>query len=312
MAGKISQYPSSITTLESGDLFDVSEFLNPGYESKSLDWDDLLTNLNSQLTFANIYTTDGTTTGQRTIGIGTNDLVFGSTGDTNLLRFDATSDRIGIGIAAPTEKLQVNGNTYTTGQGSFGTGINPNSHLQVTASGKIVGIAGISNAITTNNGAAIRGTANSTSAIEVYGVDGSAAGTNATGGRTGVRGNAITTGSRNHVGGKFVGNNGTNQNIGVRGTTGNGTTGTIIRGVLGESLYQGASDAYGGYFSSQGAGTTNIGLYATANTATNNYAAIFDNGNVGIGTSTPTQKLEIVGGVRVDASITNALFVFIL
>jgi len=60
---------------------------------------------------------------------------------------------VGIGTSTPTEKLEVNGNTYTTGQGSFGTGINPNSHLQVTASGKIVGIAGISNAITTNNGA---------------------------------------------------------------------------------------------------------------------------------------------------------------
>jgi hypothetical protein len=65
MAGKISQYPSAITTLASGDLFDVSEFLNPGYESKKLDWDDLLTNLNSQITFENIYTTDGTTTGER-------------------------------------------------------------------------------------------------------------------------------------------------------------------------------------------------------------------------------------------------------
>ncbi len=109
MAGRISEYPSSITTLESGDLFDVSEFLNPGYESKKLDWDDLLTNLNSQLTFANIYTTDGTTTGQRTIGIGTNDLIFGSTGDANLLRFDATSDRLGIGTAAPLKKLDVVG-----------------------------------------------------------------------------------------------------------------------------------------------------------------------------------------------------------
>ena len=106
MAGRISEYPSAITTLASGDLFDVSEFLNPGYESKKLDWDDLLTNLNSQLTFANIYTTDGTTTGQRTISIGTNDLIFGSTGDTNLLRFDAASNRIGIGTPTPTQKKE--------------------------------------------------------------------------------------------------------------------------------------------------------------------------------------------------------------
>ena len=124
MAGKISQYPSSITTLESGDLFDVSEFLNPGYESKKLDWSTLLTELNSQITFENIYTTDGTTTGQRTISIGTNDLIFGSTGDVDLLRFDATADRIGIGIAAPSEKLHVNGNSQLAGQLSVNDNVN--------------------------------------------------------------------------------------------------------------------------------------------------------------------------------------------
>lgn len=103
MAGKISQYPSSITTLESGDLFDVSEFLNPGYESKKLDWDDLLTNLNSQLTFQNFATNDLTLTGNRVHDLGVNDLTFGSTGDANLMKFETTNDRIGIGTATPTE-----------------------------------------------------------------------------------------------------------------------------------------------------------------------------------------------------------------
>jgi hypothetical protein len=40
---------------------------------------------------------------------------------------------------------------------------------------------------------------------------------------------------------------------------------------------------YAGYFSKTGASTTNVGLYAQASGATNNYAAIFENGNVGIG-----------------------------
>ncbi|MFA5772897.1 MAG: NYN domain-containing protein, partial [Thermoplasmata archaeon] len=52
---------------------------------------------------------------------------------------------------------------------------------------------------------------------------------------------------------------------------------------------------YAGYFSKTGAATTNIGLYATATGATNNYAAIFENGNVGIGIINPTVTLHVVG-----------------
>jgi hypothetical protein len=203
---------------------------------------------------------------------------------------------VGIGTSTPTEKLQVVGNTYTTGQGSFGTAINPNAHLQVTASGKIVGIAGTSNAITVNNSAAIKGTASSSAAVEIYGVDGSAQGTVVGTQNTAVRGNAITAGGSNNYGGKFVGNNGSSQNIGISGTTGNGSTGSVIRGVFGSSIHQGAAPAYAGYFSATGAKTgQNIGLYATATGAATNYAAIFDNGNVGIGTTTPTNKLEVSG-----------------
>lgn len=50
---------------------------------------------------------------------------------------------------------------------------------------------------------------------------------------------------------------------------------------------------YAGYFSNTGAATVNVGLYATATGATNNYAAIFDAGNVGIGTTAPTSKLTV-------------------
>ncbi len=51
---------------------------------------------------------------------------------------------------------------------------------------------------------------------------------------------------------------------------------------------------YGGQFNSQGSGATkNIGLYATAEGATTNYAGIFDSGNVGIGTTSPSAKLTI-------------------
>lgn len=71
-----------------------------------------------------------------------------------------------------------------------------------------------------------------------------------------------------------------------------------------------AVSKYGGIFqASEGAGTnygvkgeafngtgTNIGGYFNAVGGTNNYAAIFNSGNVGIGTSTPAAKLHMNGG----------------
>jgi hypothetical protein len=56
---------------------------------------------------------------------------------------------------------------------------------------------------------------------------------------------------------------------------------------------------YGGYFYTSGpwngAGSSSVGVYATAAGATNNYAAIFDQGNVGIGTTSPVRRLEVSG-----------------
>lgn len=70
---------------------------------------------------------------------------------------------------------------------------------------------------------------------------------------------------------------------------------------------------YSGYFSntsSESAGSntlTNVGLYATASGADANYAAIFDAGNVGIGTTTPAFKLDVTGTV---SGTTSALASF--
>ena len=68
MAGRITEYPNSVTTLTNGDLFDVSDYDEiSAYESKSLTWANLLTNIESQGTFDNLYTTDGSISGNRTI-----------------------------------------------------------------------------------------------------------------------------------------------------------------------------------------------------------------------------------------------------
>ncbi len=50
---------------------------------------------------------------------------------------------------------------------------------------------------------------------------------------------------------------------------------------------------YGGYVTNTHTGTTatNVGLYASASGGTNNYAAIFENGSVGIGDTTPEGTL---------------------
>lgn len=52
---------------------------------------------------------------------------------------------------------------------------------------------------------------------------------------------------------------------------------------------------YSGYFTNVHTGTasTNVALYASASGGTNNYAAIFENGSVGIGTATPSSNLDI-------------------
>ncbi len=88
-----------------------------------------------------------------------------------------------------------------------------------------------------------------------------------------------------------------------------GATPTALYGKL-NAGYTGGATTYGGNFSNSGAGTawnigvagqstgageTNIGGYFTASGATNNYAAIFNGGNVGIGTTTPAYALHVYG-----------------
>ncbi|MBI4929634.1 MAG: hypothetical protein HY841_02645 [Bacteroidetes bacterium] len=51
---------------------------------------------------------------------------------------------------------------------------------------------------------------------------------------------------------------------------------------------------YGIWIEKTGASTTNIAGYFNATGGTNNYAGIFENGNVGIGTTTPANKLDVL------------------
>jgi hypothetical protein len=70
------------------------------------------------------------------------------------------------------------------------------------------------------------------------------------------------------------------------------TNGRAVQGVATAT----SGTNYGAVLVAEGIGATkNIGLYASAEGATTNVAAVFDNGNVGIGTSSPSQKLQVTG-----------------
>ena len=68
--------------------------------------------------------------------------------------------------------------------------------------------------------------------------------------------------------------------------------------------------AYGLYSAVTNTGTTstNVGGYFSASGATNNYGLIVENGNMGIGTTAPTYKLQVVGEINTndDLQLTGA------
>jgi hypothetical protein len=65
---------------------------------------------------------------------------------------------------------------------------------------------------------------------------------------------------------------------------------------------------YSGSFSNTHTGSgTNIGLYATATGGTNNYAAIFESGNVGIGDTSPSALLTVGSGDLFQVNSSGAI-----
>jgi len=97
--------------------------------------------------------------------------------------------------------------------------------------------------------------------------------------------------------------------IGVRGEA--SMEGAGFRyGVRGDA--SGGNDNYGVYGFSSGTATTNYGVYGSATGATTNWAGYFSSGNVyisnglGIGTTSPTTRLDVNGQVRIRGGSPGA------
>ena len=126
-------------------------------------------------------------------------------------------------------------------------------------------------------------------------------------GTTSISGAAIT----NSTGAISFGN----ENLTTTGSVGIGTVPSDklhvvdTRAVHGSAAFwiqqTGASPgtAYGAIIEKTGASQTNVGGSFSATGATNNYGLIVSNGSVGIGITTPTDKLEVVGNISATTTI---------
>jgi hypothetical protein len=251
---------------------------------------------------------------------------------TSAMIIKKSNGNIGMGTMTPTEKLEVVGNIKASLGGNISTtgnststqltvGGNSSSAIKARINGNVGNGSGQANGLfldaLPNAGTTSYYQINSSvstlvpsTLVSVYGS--ARNGSSVTVGVQGVISGGMGQASSNFtaaIRGENTANLG-NTHYGGYFTNNTSVIGATVYGVRGQIATVAANQTrYGSYFDVSGSGTNtlNIGLYATATGATNNYAAIFDQGNVGIGTTTPTQKLDIVGNALITSSSGNAL-----
>ncbi|MEO7461924.1 MAG: tail fiber domain-containing protein [Ferruginibacter sp.] len=242
------------------------------------------------------FSFDGVTTGTA-FSLSSNSLTSG-----NLLTLSSNSTAgipTGLGLLNIARTgTNVNANVHAVGIYSTvtNTGISSeNVGGLFSASGATINY-GVKANIYASSGTAVYGQNSSNDAGSQFAIQGVKSGNLVANDGIGVSGTAFGTGGNNY-GGAFNAS-GATFNTGVYGRTdgdnGNGVYGWNYSsgsgnqiGVRGKKSGNIPGTGYGVYGETSGTGINNIGGYFTASGATNNYAGIFDQGIVGIGTITP-------------------------
>lgn len=256
-----------------------------------------------------IYDGSGSLTGNTTVSMGTNDLIFASTGEPDLLRFDTVNDHTGIGVD-PTARLHVKGKGFSGGttnfllENSLGAdlftmwddghlGINAipsisSSFSLSTISGDVNGLALTATNLTANG---VGATINSLSTINNTAIRGTS---NTSGGgvsATGVEGISIGGDATNNYGVRATARNGSTVSYAVYGQVEAGASvvsSSSTNAIVGVNQSSNGSINRAGFLVSLATSGTSIGAELSASGGANNYALLTDLGRIGFGTLTPT------------------------